>query len=56
MDFITDVESPHKCPYEQCQCQISSAQEYCSDYCEAVDDVEEAELQCNCAHASCALD
>jgi hypothetical protein len=56
MDYITDVESRHKCAYEQCQCQISSTQEYCSDYCEAADDVEEGELQCDCTHASCALD
>jgi hypothetical protein len=56
MDDITDVESRHKCAYEQCQCQISSTQEYCSDYCEAADDVEEGELQCDCTHPSCALD
>jgi len=56
MDYITDVESRHKCAYEQCQCQISATQEYCSDYCEAADDVEEGELQCDCTHSSCALD
>ena len=22
MDYITDIESRHKCAHEQCQCQI----------------------------------
>jgi hypothetical protein len=55
MDDITDVESRHKCAYEQCQCQIPTTEEYCSDYCEAADDVVEDDQQCDCAHAACAL-
>ena len=56
MDYITDIESRHKCTHEQCQCQIPSAQEYCSDFCADADEVDEVELQCACNHAPCALD
>jgi hypothetical protein len=55
MDYIIDAESKHKCAYDQCQCQIPSTQEYCSDYCSAANDVGEVELQCDCQHAPCAL-
>ena len=44
MDYITDVESRHKCAHEQCQCQIPSTQEYCSDFCSEAEDIEEVEL------------
>jgi hypothetical protein len=54
MDYITDIESRHKCAYEQCQCQIPSAQEYCCEYCSEADDVNEVELQCDCkTHSMC---
>jgi hypothetical protein len=56
MDDITDVETLHTCAFEQCQCQIPSTQEYCSEYCEDADDVDEADIQCECTHASCGLD
>ena len=56
MDYITDIESRHKCAHEQCQCQIPSTQEYCSDFCSDADDIEEVELQCDCKHSPCALD
>ncbi len=56
MDYITDVESTHKCAYDQCQCQISSTQAYCSADCTDADDVEEVEIECNCEHPSCVLD
>ena len=56
MDYITDVESTHKCAYERCRCQISSTLVYCSAYCTDADDVDEVEVQCNCEHAPCALD
>jgi hypothetical protein len=55
MDYITDIESRHKCAHEQCQCQIPTTQEYCSDYCSDADDIEEVELQCDCKHEPCAL-
>ena len=55
MDYITDIESRHKCAHEQCQCQIPITQEYCSDYCSDADDIEEVELQCDCKHEPCAL-
>jgi len=56
MDYITDIESRHKCAHEQCLCQIPSVQEYCSDFCSEADEVDEVELQCACNHTSCALD
>ena len=56
MDYITDVESTHKCAYDQCQCQISSTLTYCSAYCTDADDVEETEIECNCEHPPCVLD
>jgi hypothetical protein len=56
MDYVIDAESKHKCSYEECQCQIPSTQEYCSDYCSNADEVSEVELQCNCNHPPCALD
>jgi hypothetical protein len=56
MDDITDVESLHKCAYAQCQCHISSTQEYCSDFCSEAEDIEDAEPQCDCKHTPCALD
>ena len=56
MDYITDIESRHKCAHEQCQCQILSTQEYCSNFCSDADDIEEVELQCDCKHSPCALD
>jgi predicted Zn-dependent protease len=43
MDEIIDVESTHKCAYEQCRCQISSTLTYCSAYCRDADDVEAVE-------------
>jgi len=56
MAEIIDVGGQHKCAYEQCQCSISSLEEYCSDYCSDADDVDEVEIQCNCEHPPCALD
>ncbi len=55
MDYITDVESTHKCAYGQCECQVSTVETYCSDYCSDADDAEEVEVQCDCKHAPCSL-
>jgi hypothetical protein len=53
MLIITDVESTRKCAKGQCQCQIPSTQEFCSDDCsESIDAVEP---RCNCEHPACAL-
>jgi hypothetical protein len=56
VDYIIDAESKHKCAYEECKCQIPSAQEYCSEYCANADDVDEVELECECKHAPCVLE
>jgi hypothetical protein len=61
MDFITDVTdvASHECAYDQCQCQIPAAEEYCSDYCAGagdigdITDVEGVETQCGCEHSAC---
>lgn len=55
MDYITDIEARHKCAHEQCQCQIPTTLEYCSEFCEEVDKVDEVELECECKHKACAL-
>ena len=56
MEDIIDAEGRHKCAQEQCRCQVSSTQEYCSDYCSDADDVAEIVLTCSCGHIPCALD
>jgi hypothetical protein len=55
MEYIIDAKSKRKCAYEQCNCEVSFGQEYCSDYCSDADEVHEVELQCDCKHAACAL-
>lgn len=56
MEYIADVESTRKCAYEECQCQVPSTEEYCSDCCSDADDVAEVEIQCDCGHPSCGLE
>jgi hypothetical protein len=56
MAEILDIGGQHKCAHDQCQCSISSLEEYCSDYCSDADDEKEVELQCDCKHSPCALD
>lgn len=56
MDNVRDAESLRKCAYEPCQCLVPAAQEYCSVYCSNADDVENAELQCDCCHDNCSSD
>jgi len=55
MNYILDVGSTRKCAHEQCECQVLSTEEYCSDYCSDADDVDEIEIQCKCRHTPCAL-
>lgn len=55
MAEILDVGGQHKCAHEQCACQVSTLQTYCSDYCSDADDLEEVEVQCDCKHAPCAM-
>lgn len=55
MAEVMDVGGQHKCAYELCECQVSTLNTYCSDYCSDADDEQEIELQCDCKHASCAL-
>jgi hypothetical protein len=56
MAEILDVGGLHKCSYSQCECQISTLETYCSDYCSDADDESEIEVQCDCKHPPCALD
>jgi len=56
MAEIMDVGGQHKCAYPQCECQISTLDTYCSDYCSDADDEQEIEVQCDCKHDPCALD
>ena len=56
MDYIIDAKSKSKCAHEQCKCEVSFGQEYCSDSCSDADEVDEVELQCACGHKPCALD
>jgi hypothetical protein len=55
MAEVMDIGGQHKCAYEQCECQVSTLNTYCSDYCLYADDAQEVELQCDCKHAPCAL-
>ena len=55
MAEVMDIGGQHKCAYELCECQVSTLNEYCSDYCSDADDAQEVELQCDCKHAPCAL-
>jgi hypothetical protein len=55
MAEVMDIGGQHKCAYELCECQVSTLNVYCSDYCSDADDAEELELQCDCKHAPCAL-
>ena len=50
-----DIGGQHKCAYEQCECQVSTLNTFCSDYCSDADDAEEIEIQCDCKHAPCSL-
>jgi hypothetical protein len=55
MREIIDVGGRHKCAHEQCECQVSTLEMYCSDYCSDADDAKEVEVQCDCKHAPCSL-
>jgi hypothetical protein len=55
MAEVMDIGGQHKCAYELCECQVSTLNAYCSDYCSDADDAQEVELQCDCKHAPCAL-
>ena len=55
MSEIIDAGGLHKCAYKQCECQVSTLETYCSDYCSDADDVQEVEVQCDCKHSPCSL-
>ncbi len=56
MTEMIDIGGRQKCAYELCECQVSTLETYCSDYCSDADDQQEIELQCDCKHPPCALD
>lgn len=41
MAEIMDIGGQHKCAFEQCECQVSTLETYCSDYCSDADDEQE---------------
>ena len=55
MAEVIDIGGQHKCAHQLCECQVSTLNEYCSDYCSDADDAREIELQCDCKHVPCAL-
>ena len=55
MPETLDVGGQRKCAYEECECQVSTLETYCSDYCSDSDDANEVEHQCDCKHAPCAM-
>jgi len=55
-DKTMSASDQHKCAYFECKCMVEAHEQYCSDYCSDADDAKEAELQCDCKHAPCALD
>jgi len=55
MAEIIDVGGQHKCAFAQCECQVSTLETYCSDYCSDADDQQEVEFQCDCKHAPCSM-
>lgn len=55
MAEILDLAAQHKCAYAVCECQVSSVETYCSNYCSDADNAHELEVQCDCKHNACAL-
>ena len=55
MSEILDAGGLHKCAHDQCECQVSTLETYCSDYCSDADDAQDVEIQCDCKHAPCSL-
>jgi hypothetical protein len=56
------TETPHKlaelakCAHPGCICTIEAGEQYCSDYCAAQANAEQAAAddECNCGHPECA--
>jgi hypothetical protein len=46
-----------KCAHDKCQCLVPANTKFCSDFCAAPDDAENASLQgkggCKCGHPAC---
>jgi len=55
MAEILDAGGQQKCAYDECECQVSSLETYCSDYCSDAADAEETEIVCDSKHAPCSL-
>ena len=52
---ILDLGVQRKRAYSLCECQVSSIETYCSDYCSDADNAHELEVQCDCKPRACAL-
>jgi hypothetical protein len=55
MEEVLDVGGQHKCLNAGCECQVSTLETYCSDYCSDAEDADEVEVQCDCKHAPCSI-
>jgi hypothetical protein len=55
MTEIIDVGGKQKCANDQCECQVSTLETYCSGYCSDAEELQEVEFQCDCKHDPCAL-
>lgn len=57
---VGQLAATQKCGHEDCQCMVSSDEQYCSDYCStmatddhAAADKSAGEHGCNCGHEDC---
>ena len=41
----------HKCAHDNCQCQVSEDEKFCSEYCREAGDI--VEVGCGCEHKPC---
>jgi hypothetical protein len=47
MAEVMDAGARHKWAFEECECEISTLETYCSDYCSDADDAAEVEAATN---------
>lgn len=46
------AKKSNKCAHENCQCQVSEAEKFCSEYCREAGE-EIVEVGCGCEHRPC---
>jgi len=45
-------ETGRKCAHQSCQCEVSSSDKYCSQFCKDAG-ADEVEIACDCGHPAC---